>query len=132
MSHYSIKVERITVQPEKLSVTKNPDELDVARLKRAKIWVIVTRDRIPSKFLIVIHFSGRVMVLTRAEGPCSAFTLAEILWEDYERMYSRADINYVDSREDGSMCECTILDPVTLVGYFHFIHEAGLEVDWDR
>src|SRR6266705_660264 len=83
MPKYSIKIERITLQPDKFKpLSLAPVELEVIRFKRAKVGMLVVKEGEVSKFLAIIEFRGRIMTLTRSEGSCEAFTLGEILWSD--------------------------------------------------
>ncbi len=132
MPKYSVKIERITVQPDKYKPSSLvPVELEVIRFKRAKVGMRVVREGEVSKFLAIVEFRGRVMILTRSEGQCDAFTLGEILWNDCDRIYGEGFLSFLDANKHGRICEYTVLNPNELVGYFHYIHNSGLEIDWD-
>ncbi len=132
MPKYSIKIERITVQPDKFKpVSLAPVELEVIRFKRVKVGLRVVRERKVSKFMAIVEFRGRILILTRSEGLCDAFSLGEIVWNDCERIYGEGFLNFLDANKDGRICEYAVLNPDELVGYFHYIHNTGLETDWD-
>src|SRR2546428_54541 len=98
MPKYSIKIRRITVQPDKYKpLSLSPVELETIRFKRAKIEIDVLREGEASKFLAVVEFRGRMMILTRSQGLCDAFTLGEILWNDCERIYGEEFLNFLDA-----------------------------------
>ena len=132
MPKYSIRVTRIGIQPDKYKpLSLSSVELDVIRFKRAKVWISAERNGDLSKFLAIVEFRGKVMILTRSEGLCDAFALSEILWNDCERIYGPGFLEFLDASEDGRRCECKVFNPDELVGYFHYIHNTVLKSEWD-
>lgn len=123
---YSIKVKRITVQPDKYKpLNLDPVELEVLHLKRAKIEIEVEVEGKRSEFLCVVEYRGKMMTITRTEGTSNVMNLGQILMEDYFFRYDTEGPQYLASSKDGSRAEFKLLEPEEFEGYLHFIHNRG-------
>src|SRR2546426_7720218 len=81
---------------------------------------------LPRKYLSLGSDASLALnLLTRSEGECSAFTVAEIIWNDCERIYGTEFLDFLGNDSVGRICECKVSNPDELLGYFHYIQISG-------
>ncbi len=102
----------------------DPAELEILRLKRAKVDIKVVADLAQSEFLAVLEFRGRTLVLTRKSGTANAGGVAEDLADDYAIRYEKDGLLELDEEEDAE-CECTIVDPDDFLDFLHLLKVRG-------